>query len=43
MSKSAFVSDSLGVAVAAREQFIPRLVVEYTWEETQEREEKSGG
>lgn len=33
MSKTAFVSDSLGVAVAASEQLIPRLAMEYTQEE----------
>lgn len=33
MSKTAFVSDSLGVAVAASEQLIPRLAMEYAWEE----------
>lgn len=33
MSKTAFVSDSLGVAVAASEQLILRLAMEYTWEE----------
>lgn len=38
MSKSAFVSNSLGVAVAASEQLIPRLAVEYKWEERCKRD-----
>lgn len=41
MSKSAFVSNSLGVAVAASEQLIPRLAVEYKWEEMQKRYERN--
>lgn len=41
MSKSAFVSNSLGVAVAASEQLIPRLAVEYIWQERCKRYEKN--